>query len=192
MIRNTYRDYKTSHQAGDIYAARGAGAIGGEAHFMFTLADMGKSEAEDFGVSADDQPLYLRLDDAKRKLSPPSAARWFERVGVHMPYGLLGEEVGVLVPWTPPEPPIITPFAATQILEDIQAAWKDGNPYGDAPNSKRPVIKTLMMPDHGLSKSAAKDLLSSWLKNKMVASERVKGRTNRTGLMVLNWPGEVK
>ena len=109
-----------------------------------------------------------------------------------MPYGLLGEEVGVLVPWAPPELSSIAPFAAIQILKDIEAAWKDGNPYSDASNSKRPVITDLMMPDHGLAKRAAKDLLSSWLKNKMVVAEKVKGHSNRIGLRVLNWPGEVQ
>ena len=132
------------------------------------------------------------MADAKRKLAPPSAALWFKRIGAHMPYGLLGEEVGVLVPWTPPELSSIARFAATQILKDIQSAWEDGNPYSDAPNSKRPVVTDLMMPDHGLAKKAAKDLLSSWLKNKMVVAEKIKGNTRRTGLKVLDWPGEVK
>ena len=88
----------TSHQAGDIFAVRGGGAIVGDAHFVFTLADMGQADGEALGVADADRKKFIRLDDAKGKLAPPSGALWFEREGVTMPYGLIGEEVGVLVP----------------------------------------------------------------------------------------------
>ena len=47
-----------------MFSARGAGAMQGEAHFVYTLADMNSKEAEKLGVAADDKGWYLRLDDA--------------------------------------------------------------------------------------------------------------------------------
>ena len=73
----------TSHQAGDIFAVRGGGAIVGDAHFVFTLADMGQADGETLGVADADRKKFIRLDDAKGKLAPPSGALWFERVGRH-------------------------------------------------------------------------------------------------------------
>ena len=68
--------------AGDMYAARGAGSMQGEAHMVFTLADMTQKEADKLGVLEDDAAWYVRLDDAKSKLAPPSTAHWFEREGI--------------------------------------------------------------------------------------------------------------
>ena len=58
----------TSHQAGDIFAVRGGGAIVGDAHFVFTLADMGQTDGDNLGVAEADRKKFIRLDDAKGKL----------------------------------------------------------------------------------------------------------------------------
>ena len=54
----------TAHQAGDLYAVRGGGAIVGDAHFVFTLADMGQPDAESLGATEVDRNRSVRLDDA--------------------------------------------------------------------------------------------------------------------------------
>jgi hypothetical protein len=79
-------------------AARGASSMSGEAHFVFTLVDMSEQDAEKLNIPEHDRLNFVRLDDAKRKMAPATGARWFERYGQHMPYGLMGEEIGILIP----------------------------------------------------------------------------------------------
>jgi hypothetical protein len=179
----------SAHQAGDIFAVRGGGAIVGDAHFVFTLADMGAGDGDALGVKEEDRKKYIRLDDAKGKLAPPSGARWFERVGVTMPYGLIGEQVGVLVPHEFDEPQaIVTPSAATEILKDIDARWHEGNPLSAFPQSPRYVVP-LMVQRHGMSPKSARRLLLDWISNGMVATEVYDTDAKSKGLKVLRWPG---
>jgi hypothetical protein len=179
----------SAHQAGDIFAVRGGGAIVGDAHFVFTLADMGSGDGETLGVSDIDRKKYIRLDDAKGKLAPPSGARWFQRVGVSMPYGLIGEQVGVLVPHEFEQTQgIVTPSAATEILKEIDARWREGNPFSCSAQSPRYVVP-LMVQRHGMTPRAARRLMADWISNGMVATERYDSDAKSRGLRVLRWPG---
>ena len=181
----------TSHQAGDIFAVRGGGAIVGDAHFVFTLADMGQADGEALGVADADRKKFIRLDDAKGKLAPPSGALWFERVGVTMPYGLIGEEVGVLVPRSfeqEQKSSDVTTFTVTQILKEIDQRWRDGNPFSASVQSPRYVVP-MMVQNHGCSPRAARNLLRDWIINGMVATTVIDNHTKAQGLKVLTWPG---
>lgn len=179
----------SAHQAGDIFAVRGGGAIVGDAHFVFTLADMGQADAESLGVMQADRNRFVRLDDAKGKLAPPSGARWFEREGIAMPYGLIGEEIGVLVPRSfEEERSGPTTAAVVQILKEIDARWREGNPFSAAPQSPRYVVP-MMVQSHGLSPRAARQLLRDWIANGMVASAAYDNHSKGQGLKVLAWPG---
>jgi hypothetical protein len=179
----------TAHQAGDIFAVRGGGAIVGDAHFVFTLADMGQADGEALGVAEADRNKFIRLDDAKGKLAPPSAALWFERVGVTMPYGLIGEPVGVLVARDfDREQRGPSTSAVVQILKEIDQRWRDGNPLSASVQSPRYVVP-VMVQNHGLSPKAARHLLREWIANGMVASLAYDNHSKACGLKVLSWPG---
>ena len=179
----------SSHQAGDIYAVRGGGAIVGDAHFVFTLADMGSSDAETLGIAEADRKKFIRLDDAKGKLAPPTGAQWFERDGVTMPYGLMGEEVGVLVPRCFDNQEVgVTVSIAIDILKTIDQRWRDGNPLSGSPQSPRYVVP-LMVRLHGLSSRVARRLLTDWITNGMVVAETYDSDSKAKGLRVLQWPG---
>ena len=178
-----------AHQAGDIFAVRGGGAIVGDAHFVFTLADMGDGDAETLGVVDADRKKFIRLDDAKGKLAPPSGALWFKREGVTMPYGLIGEEVGVLLPhsFEKADDPL-TVGMATAILREIDERWREGNPLSGSAQSPRYVVP-LMVQQHGFSAKAARRLLGDWIVNGMVAAEVYDTDAKAKGLRVLRWPG---
>ena len=181
----------TAHQAGDIFAVRGGGAIVGDAHFVFTLADMGQADGEALGIADADRKKFIRLDDAKGKVAPPSGARWFAREGVTMPYGLIGEEVGVLVPRSFEQAlgsSDISTFTATEILREIDKRWRDGNPFSASVQSPRYVVP-VMVRDHGCSPKSARSLLRDWLANGMVASLAYDKHAKAQGLKVLAWPG---
>jgi AAA domain len=94
-----------SGMAGDVDAARGAGALIGIARIVSTLFPMTNSEAEAMGIKSEKRPFYLRYDDAKANLNVISPfARWFRKDTVILQNAtkeLAGDEVGALVPWKP-------------------------------------------------------------------------------------------
>lgn len=179
-----------SHQAGDMSSARGASSMGGEAHFFFTLTDMSERDGEQLNVPEHDRINFLRLDDAKRKMTPATGAKWFERHGVMMPYGFIGEEVGVLIPREMEEVESkILPNTATLILQEIDSAWSKGNPYSSAARSVERYVVQMMVRNFQLTRQAAKRLIDDWLKNEMIGTETRDQHLKLRGLKVLKWPG---
>lgn len=179
-----------SHQAGDMSAARGASSMAGEAHFVFTLVDMSEQDAEKLNIPEHDRLNFVRLDDAKRKMAPAQGARWFERYGQHMPYGLMGEEIGILIPHEQEElENKVSSHLATQILTMIDKAWKDGNPYSSSHQAKDRYVVAAMVHGFQITRQAAKHLIADWVKNAMIATDICDAHNNLRGLKVLQWPG---
>ena len=68
---------------GSLAASRGASSLAGVARIMRTLFAMSQSDADKFGLDADERRLWVRLDDAKANLSLASgSARWFKRLSI--------------------------------------------------------------------------------------------------------------
>jgi len=94
--------------AGDMDAARGAGALVGVARVVSTVFTMTEPEAQMFlpaDADVDQRHKYLRFDDAKANLSLVTfKARWFEKLTITLPNGTDDEpadQVGALKPWKP-------------------------------------------------------------------------------------------
>jgi hypothetical protein len=174
--------------AGNMNTARGASALVGVARVVQTLFSMSKADAEHLGVGAEDQRLYLRLDDAKANLGLMSgSATWYRRESVTIANG---DEVGVLVPHE--FPPAagrldITPDKTQQIFEEIERRWEEGQPFSASGNSDRRILPYLMQ--QGLKKSVARRVLDAWLANQMLRSETFNSKTKAKGLRVVKWPG---
>jgi hypothetical protein len=180
-----------SHQAGDMNSARGASSMGGDAHFFFTLTDMSPEDAEKLNIPEHDRVNFLRLDDAKRKMAPAQSAKWFERYGEMMPYGLIGEEVGVLVPVDQRDldNTEISSWTATAILKKIDEAWKEGAPYSQHARATKRYVVNMIMHEFNMTRPTAKALLKDWLENGMVITEMCDTHANLQGLRVAKWPG---
>ena len=88
---------------------------------------MSQSDADKFGLDADERRMWVRLDDAKANLSLASgSARWFKRVSITIANG---EEVGALVPGDPNERAPKEDHAAeieSALFEAIRTAWNAG------------------------------------------------------------------
>jgi len=158
-IRKPPGGLKTSSD--DLFLSRGAGSMLGEAHFVFNLTDMTKRDAEEVGIEEDDRRSYLRLDDAKHKMGPPTDASWFERHGELMARKIGGEEIGVLVPWAPDT----TVGMATQtdmkrLLEFINKRHKQGQPV--TTRGPRDVKKTAVKSLKELKAKIIRDLVRGW------------------------------
>lgn len=84
--------------AGDMDAARGAGALNGVARMGATLYGIDAATAKRYAIRDEEKHRYIRFDDGKANMSLLSGEpRFFRREGVVIG-GLGGEEVGVLVP----------------------------------------------------------------------------------------------
>ena len=146
-------------------------------------------EAEKLGIADDDKGWYLRLDDAKTKLAPPSGAQWFEREGIEIPRQIGSEEVGALIPWEPPENPLhVTTATALQILNIIDSRWKAGKPFGK--QGDRSLLKWIMK-EHALTRLAARNLVQQWNENDVLGYEVFDKHGKSQGYLVENWPGRV-
>lgn len=122
---------------GSLSASRGASSLGGVARIMRTLFAMSQSDADKFGLDAEERRLWVRLDDAKANLSLASgSARWFKRVSIIIANG---EEVGALVPGDPGErapQPDRSAEIESALFEAIRTAWNTGAPLSEQPRAK--------------------------------------------------------
>ena len=127
-----------SGMAGDVDAARGASALIGVARIVATLFPMTPAEAELMQVPEEQRVHYLRFDDAKANLNLKSPfARWFRKESFALANAtadLPADDVGALVPWSPPgimdgisEPRIQEFFARV----DAGLLDSDGLPSGE-------------------------------------------------------------
>jgi KaiC/GvpD/RAD55 family RecA-like ATPase len=200
-----------SGMSGDADAARGASALIGVARVVTTMFDMTEAEAEMFGILVDERRRYVRHDDAKANLSlVTGAARWFEKrsqeVG-NQSIGNVGDEVGVLVPWSPPGlfdgVSIDTLNRALSII-DQGILDDDGRPTGKlySPNKQgNRWAGTVLIETLGCDEKRAKDMLKAWLKPKdgersglLIEASFYDGKQDRKGLRVDNAkrPGRVE
>jgi hypothetical protein len=87
-----------------IYGARGAGAIIDAVRCARFLSAMSGEQAQSFGLN--DRAGYFSAEDGKANLAPKLKRKWFQMISVTLQNGqpLLGDEVGVCVAWTPPDP----------------------------------------------------------------------------------------
>lgn len=181
-----------SHMAGDADASRGASALINAARIAHTITIMSKKEAEELGIDEDARHYYVRLDSAKANLwAPADGAIWFERVGVDLDNAKgfrPSDEVGVLVPWTPPQSEAITLNKAQTILQEIQQRFDDGNPFNSSPRSPSYVVSYITKA-HDLRKVEAKAIVKDWICNNVLVSETVNRKTKKTGLRVAKWLG---
>jgi AAA domain/CHC2 zinc finger len=141
---------KYGAEAGDMDAARGAGALIGVARVVSTVFTMSEKEAELFAkqtegcekpedrFNAERRHEYLRFDDAKANLTLiTSIAKWFHKRTYVLPNGTDTEppdEVGALVEWKPKTIfDRIPPAIARAILHAIDTGVldKEGQPTGD-------------------------------------------------------------
>jgi len=106
-----------------------------------------------------------------------------------MPYGLVGEEIGILVPRDKDDlGKKLTSFTVTEVLTTIDRAWAAKAPYSDKYNSSRYVL-TVIMEGCGITKSAAGKLLEDWLINGILAVKEYDSHSKSKGLKVELWPG---
>lgn len=165
------------NMAGDPDAGRGGGALTGVARIVATLFNVTEKEAQQFKIEPEERNRYIRFDDAKANLSLVSAfAKWFRKESISIDNAGDGEpadDVGVLIPWKPPDVFEDMPVSVANIILDRLHEGvkdKDGRPIGDpycrtrAGNTNRwagDVIVEFLQ----CSEKDAKKVVDKWIKN---------------------------
>ena len=201
-----------SNGAGDANVVRGAGAIVNSTRISATLMPMTEDEAGAIGIDAAERNLYVRYDDAKANQSLKSGrARWFRKESVTLHNGddeSPADEVGALIPWSPPGMlDGITLNAINNALDRIDGGIVDtsgvptGSRYtasmrGGSKESGR-WVGTVLINMLGMKEPAAKTLIKTWLTNGVLVEQTYHDqarREERTGLFAPRncRPGEVK
>ena len=102
--------------------ARGSSAMLAAVRSARTLNRMAESDAAKLGVSPGEAWRYVRIDNAKANLAPPTKARWF-RLDSHNLAN--GDSVGVPVPWSPLEVAALSEEEVQKVL----TALAGGGPW---------------------------------------------------------------
>lgn len=163
--------------AGDANVIRGAGAIVNSTRISATLMPMTKEDAEMIGVDQNERHLYVRYDDAKANQSlKTNTARWFQKVSVELANGdndNAPDEVGALVPWTPPDAfDGLTSHMVKVILDKVDTGLDDGSRYtfstrGGAKETGR-WVGCVIMEESGMKDVAAKKVVDVWKANRVL------------------------
>lgn len=190
--------------AGDANVIRGGGAIVNSTRISATLMPMTSEDAEMIGIEQSERHLYVRYDDAKANQSlKTSKARWFRKESIELLNGGDGEypdEVGALVPWTPPDAfDGLSLHTIGIILDRIHEGMPNGSRYTESTRGGSIAsgrwAGCLLMETTGMSEAAAKTIIRTWLKNSVLVVDEYdcpQQRRPRKGLFSppANRPGE--
>jgi hypothetical protein len=183
--------------AGDMDASRGASALAGTARVMSTIFPMSEDEADLMGVPIDQRYKYIRFDDAKGSYAlATKQARWFEKRTHTLANGdgiVPGDDVGVLVPWTPPGLMDDITHAQIDLVLDILSRGvlnEDGSQSGVLYGFKKDNgfwAGKVLEDKFGCTSDRAKLILAAWEKSGSIERTIYKHpiqRKDREGLLV--------
>jgi hypothetical protein len=177
----------SEHHAGDMNAARGAGALTAAVRIVYTLAAMSEVTGKAFGLLNGEWAQLVRLDHGKGNYSArDTSVRWFELVTVNIENGcdlgdgliFDGDTVAVPVRWHPPlghAPPAPADDDSKEaklqrVREVVAAAMSEDR----CPLSK--VIEPVKAA-FGVEKSAARDLVMEAIAEGKEAEAKVGARS---------------
>lgn len=164
--------FRKGGQAGDPEAFRGASAIIGKARSAITLGVMSEKDAEKLNVKPELRGYHLRLDNAKRNLSPPpTAADWLRLESVEL---VNGDNIQAIRLWSPPSPWCgITMAQTIKALEQIDAGTGEGEFYTDSRRGRTSArwVGNVVMECAGegsLSAYQVSAIIDQWLQTKLL------------------------
>lgn len=186
--------------AGEMDSMRGASSMGSAARIALTLQTMTQEEAVAMNIPEAERRLFVRLDNAKANLAPPSErAEWLKleshNIGNPSPEYPDGDFVQVVTRWTPPNPwDDVEPFMF-EIMERIDRGYVFDNgttePYGAAPQSKDKYVANAVLasfPNGDKSEKQAAAIINYWLGKGILEKRKYRNSNGdeRTGVFVVN------
>lgn len=170
--------------AGDINQARGASALSGAVRSARTITVMTDKEAEQFGILPTKKFWFIRLDDAKANMSPPSSgAYWLERQSVFIGNATMGDgdSVGVVEPWSPPGGfDNIDVAKAREIALAIDKHLPDGEMWSWQKQAQSRWVGNLIISMAiNTSEAQAKEVVNTWLNTGLLVKSEYESGTQR-------------
>ncbi|WP_161993649.1 helicase RepA family protein [Muricoccus nepalensis] len=178
--------------AGDIESARGAVALTSAARAAFTLTAMTPDEASGFGIPEGQRRRYVRLDEGRASIAPPSEkARWFELANVNLGNGTPeypeGDDVQALAAWEPPALlKDLSPQDCNAVLDLIAEGPGRGQQFtaskaGGAVDAGR-WAGCVLMRQHGMTEEQATKVIKAWTSNRLLETDTYKDPIQRKSL----------
>jgi hypothetical protein len=186
--------------AGDANMIRGAGAIVNSTRISCTLMPMTSEEADAIGVDQSERHLFVRYDDAKANQSlKTNSAKWFRKESVDLTNGTglqQSDEVGALVPWSPPDAfEGLSVASIGMVLNKVEEGIIDADGVvtgvrytastrGGSKESGR-WVGSLFMEFLGMKEAQAKKVIGTWIATGVLVEEVYycpERRRDRSGL----------
>lgn len=184
--------------AGEMDSARGASSMMSAARVAVTLQTMQPEEAVDMNVPEVERRFYVRIDNAKANLSPPSfEAEWLKLESQNLDNGSDeypdGDSVQVVTKWEPPSPFADLAPVRLEIMERIERGFvnEDGSaePWGARKQSKEKWVGYAILasfPNNQKTEKQAAAIVGNWLKDGFLVERKytnAKGN-ERTGVFL--------
>jgi hypothetical protein len=185
---------KGSSEPGDPDAGRGASGIRDAGRLIHSLMPMSETEAQAFGISAEDRHDYVRLDPAKTNLIRRShKTTWFRLISVPLGNGTpdypMGDHIQTIEPWSPPDIwANLSSVTLNAVLTEIDKGMPNGHRYSDsATATTRAAWPVVMKHCPNITESQARMIIRTWKQTKVLFPEKYDDpveRKERTGLKV--------
>lgn len=116
--------------------SRGASSLIAAVRAVQILNTMSKREAEELAITELERRRYFRSDFEANMMRPVASVDWYklELVALGNAVNGQGDEIGVVVRWTPAAD--VHPRIGAKSIHDIHAALKAGGPWREARSSK--------------------------------------------------------
>jgi len=184
--------------AGEMDSARGASSMMSAARVAVTLQTMQPEEAVDMGVPEAERRFYVRVDNAKANLSPPSFdAEWLKLDSENLNNGSDeypdGDSVQVVTKWEPPSPFADVAPVRLEIMDRIERGFanEDGSTEPWSANVRagdRYVANAVLasFPGGGKTQKQAAAIIRQWVKDGFLEERKYKNAkgNERTGIFV--------
>nr|WP_244959047.1 AAA family ATPase [Novosphingobium marinum] len=152
-----------------VMSSRGGSAAVDAMRAAMVLNRMTVDEAKRWGIAEAERKRYVRIGDDKSSRAPAEAADWFQIIGVDLGNGTEdcpGDNVGVLVPWSPPDP---FDDVTIEHLRTVQRRVGSAHEWRESPQSPH-WIGNLVAEVIGLDleeaadKAKVKSIAKEWIK----------------------------
>ena len=192
VIVLVHHSRKLGDQKVTAETSRGASALINAVRSALVLNRMSEKEAKSFGIEGEDQRRrYFSVVDDKHNRAPPENADWYRMTSVPLGNGVSngmggtegGDNVGVVEPWTPPNP---FDGVDDETIRKVQRVVADGQ-WRHSSQAKDgwvgiAIAEVLGLdPDDPIDKRKLKRLIKAWIDDGhlKVVEKKDKGRQMR-------------
>jgi hypothetical protein len=175
--------YKKGGVSGDADAFRGASAVVNAARAAIGMTVMTADEAKRFGIKEKERKLYVRCDDAKLNMAPPSEHTvWLRLHNITLPNGTDGQDgdrVQAARRWRPPSAwDGIDGETVIDILDAIHEGREDGTHWSPHKHADG-WAGHLVMKHTDTTEAEAEKILDAWEANGLISEVTYKHPVQR-------------